>query len=178
MLPDAIKAPATTALWEQALDDIAQGRGDLDTFTDSQTQWISDILQQAKQQAGLSKQSSPPFGNHDATTEHACPECDKPLRRRKGKNGFFWGCSDYPDCKTTRPDNRGKPGDATPRTTSKRRSKSTQRTRSPEETHTHCPLCKSGNLVQRTAKKGKNTGKPFIGCTAYPTCKHFSWPAT
>jgi len=74
MLPDAIKAPATTALWEQALDDIAQGRGDLDTFTNSQTQWISDILQQAKQQAGSSKQSSQPFENHDVTTEHVCPD--------------------------------------------------------------------------------------------------------
>ena len=178
MLPDAIKAPATTALWEQALDDIAQGNGDLDTFTDRQTQWVSDILQQAKQQAGSSKQSSQSFENHDATTEHACPECDKPLRRRKGKSGFFWGCSGYPDCKATRPDNRGKPGDAKPRTTSKGHSKSTPRTQLPEEARSPCPLCKSGSLVQRTVKKGKNAGQPFIGCTSYPTCKHFSWPAT
>lgn len=41
---------------------------------------------------------------------HPCPDCERPLRRRKGANGFFWGCSGFPDCKTTRPDEGGKPG--------------------------------------------------------------------
>jgi len=40
-----------------------------------------------------------------------CPECGKPLRRIKGKNGFFWGCSGYPECSETLPDVNGKPGD-------------------------------------------------------------------
>jgi ssDNA-binding Zn-finger/Zn-ribbon topoisomerase 1 len=31
------------------------------------------------------------------------------MQRRKGKNGWFWGCTGYPDCKTTLPDERGKP---------------------------------------------------------------------
>jgi len=50
LLPDAIKDPATTALWEQRLDDIAQGRGDLSAFLDGQVQWISGMLQVVKQQ--------------------------------------------------------------------------------------------------------------------------------
>ncbi len=34
----------------------------------------------------------------------ACPECGKPMKRRKAKTGpnagkEFWGCTDYPDCK-------------------------------------------------------------------------------
>ena len=177
MLPDEIKAPATTALWEQGLDDIAQGRGNLSTFINGQTQWITDVLRQAKQQNGSSNPSSQQFSGVDGKSQHACPDCGKFLRRRKGKKGFFWGCSGYPECKTTRPDSRGKPGKTKPRTTSqstspKKASAQQAKTGSP------CPQCKSGNLVQRTVKNGKNAGKPFVGCTDYPKCNYFSWPSS
>lgn len=32
-----------------------------------------------------------------------CPQCGKPMRRRKSAQGEFWGCSAFPDCKATRP---------------------------------------------------------------------------
>ncbi len=32
-----------------------------------------------------------------------CPQCSKPMRRRKSVKGDFWGCTTYPDCKGTRP---------------------------------------------------------------------------
>jgi restriction system protein len=32
-----------------------------------------------------------------------CPQCGKPMRRRKSTKGDFWGCSAYPECKGTRP---------------------------------------------------------------------------
>lgn len=32
-----------------------------------------------------------------------CPQCQKPMRRRKSVKGDFWGCSAFPDCKGTRP---------------------------------------------------------------------------
>ena len=32
----------------------------------------------------------------------SCPECGKPMRRRKSTRGEFWGCTAYPDCKGTR----------------------------------------------------------------------------
>lgn len=39
-----------------------------------------------------------------------------------------------------------------------------------------CPKCeaagKSGVLRQLMAKNGSNAGKPFLGCTNYPDCKH------
>jgi restriction system protein len=28
----------------------------------------------------------------------ACPDCGKPMRKRKSQKGEFWGCSGYPDC--------------------------------------------------------------------------------
>ncbi len=42
-----------------------------------------------------------------------CPECGKPMflrnvkKKRKGKASDFWGCSGFPDCKTTLPVNGG-----------------------------------------------------------------------
>lgn len=31
-----------------------------------------------------------------------CPKCSKPMRRRRGSKGEFWGCSGFPDCRGTR----------------------------------------------------------------------------
>lgn len=36
---------------------------------------------------------------------------------------------------------------------------------------TTCPKC-GLPLVQRTAKTGLNAGRPFLGCSGYPKCKH------
>ena len=35
-------------------------------------------------------------------SEYQCPKCGAPLRRRKGPNGVFAGCSRYPECKGSR----------------------------------------------------------------------------
>lgn len=33
-----------------------------------------------------------------------------------------------------------------------------------------CPECQTGYLVMRTAKKGKNAGSKFYGCSSFPQC--------
>ncbi len=38
------------------------------------------------------------MGNVEVRT---CPDCGKPLMKRKGKFGMFWGCSGYPNCRHT-----------------------------------------------------------------------------
>lgn len=49
-------------------------------------------------------------GKPEAPSTYKCLVCGKPLSRRKGKKkGFFWGCLNYPTCKTTYPDKKGKP---------------------------------------------------------------------
>ncbi|EDH6028614.1 DNA topoisomerase III, partial [Salmonella enterica subsp. enterica serovar Agama] len=59
-----------------------------------------------------------------------CPVCQKGfLRKRKGQNGFFWGCSCYPECKTAFPDKDGKPD------TEKKQEGTTSRLSTP------CPAC-------------------------------------
>ena len=42
--------------------------------------------------------------------EYVCPRCKSGvLVQRKGKNGVFWGCSNYPKCRLTTDDKDGKP---------------------------------------------------------------------
>lgn len=83
---------------------------------------------------------------------HPCPDCGKGMRRiAKGANGPFWGCSGFPECKTTLPDAGGKPG------------------KKEEADAKHaCPQC-TKPLTRRT-KKGKD-GFDFWGCSGFPACK-------
>ena len=39
----------------------------------------------------------------DLPTEENCPTCGKPMLNKRGRFGRFLACSDYPNCKTTRP---------------------------------------------------------------------------
>ena len=164
-LPDPVKNPGTTALWEQALEDIAEGRGDMRLFLERQAEWVRALVGQVQQGAATIEASG---------ARHPCPECGKPMRRRKGKNGWFWGCTGYPECRCTLPDAKGKPG--------KRKGKATAPTgrgatgKAPRPgAGKPCPECNKGRLVQRTVKNGKNAGRPFTGCTRYPDCRYFAW---
>ena len=42
--------------------------------------------------------------------KYLCPRCrEGQLRRIHGKNGAFWGCTNYPHCTATFDDDKGKP---------------------------------------------------------------------
>lgn len=87
-LPDTLTSPGMTALWEQALDDIAQGKMSLDVFMQKQQQWTRHLVEKGRSQGiKITAPVTPP-----------CPVCKGPTRKRKGKNGDFWGCIRYPDC--------------------------------------------------------------------------------
>ena len=46
----------------------------------------------------------------EVTGEHVCPRCHQGVMiQRKGKNGIFWGCSNYPKCRLTCNDKEGQP---------------------------------------------------------------------
>lgn len=49
MLPDIVKDPGMTALWEQALDEIAAGQLPLAVFLQKQSTWILTMVSQARQ---------------------------------------------------------------------------------------------------------------------------------
>lgn len=91
-----------------------------------------------------------------------CPNCGKPLIRRKNKNGnFFWGCSGYPDCKTILQDLNGKPTD--------------ERI---DQTLTKY-ICKScGKPLKHLKGISKKNGRPYdiFVCSGKPDCNQF-YPA-
>ncbi|MBA0211961.1 DNA topoisomerase III [Pectobacterium punjabense] len=88
-LPHALKEPGMTALWEQALDEVAKGKMTLDNFMSRQTQWICQLVSLGAQQDVVVRVPPTP----------ACPLCGSKTRLRKGVKGSFYGCEKYPDCK-------------------------------------------------------------------------------
>ncbi len=49
ILPAPVKDPATTALWEQALEEIAAGRAPMGPFLERQASWVRQIVDRARQ---------------------------------------------------------------------------------------------------------------------------------
>ena len=97
ILPKELIYPDTTAVWEKSLDEISTGKESLEKFYQCQLRDLSALLEQAK-----NKKITP------SECAVKSPACGKVMVRRKGKNGFFWGCSGFPECKTTARDNKGK----------------------------------------------------------------------
>lgn len=97
-----------TAKMEDKLDEIAQGRLKyLDVVTETHA-----VLE--KEIGALPGASRPHFGPRaevdEAAPKQECPQCGKPMRRIKGKKGWFWGCSGFKEgCKLTLNDRAGVP---------------------------------------------------------------------
>lgn len=98
VLPDEITYPDTTAVWEADLDKIVENKLSLDDFIKAQIKKITDLIEASK--------TAKIATSKDAVL---CPDCGNPMRLRKGSKRYFWGCSGYPECKTTFPDKNGKP---------------------------------------------------------------------
>jgi DNA topoisomerase-1 len=69
-----------------------------------------------------------------------CPDCGKPLAKRRGRFGPFIGCTGYPDCKYVK--------------------------KQVEKMGVVCPECGKGELVRRRGR-GRSV---FFGCERYPEC--------
>jgi len=77
--------------------------------------------------------------------ESRCPECGGELAVKEGKYGKFISCSNYPQCKFTKP--------------------------YLEKIGVRCPQCKRGEVIIRRTRRGK----VFYGCSNYPQCRWASW---
>ena len=78
-----------------------------------------------------------------------CPECGSELVIRNGRYGKFIACSNYPECKYI---------------------KKEEKENSPQKIIMKCPKC-DGNIIERKSKKGKL----FYGRSNFPKCKFASW---
>lgn len=126
-----------TANMETDLDKIADAKEDnikvLHAFYDS----FEPLIKKA---FGEMEKKSP-----EATGE-SCPLCGSPLVLRKGKYGTFTACSNYPECKYIKKEQKE------------------------VKEIVKCPKC-GGMIVERKSKKGK----VFYGCNNFPKCKTATW---
>ncbi|MGL4950121.1 MAG: type I DNA topoisomerase [Anaeroplasmataceae bacterium] len=83
-------------------------------------------------------------------TGEICPSCGSNMVFRKSKYGVFESCSNYPSCKYIKEDDD---------------------IASLAYSPVLCPKCKTGHLIAKKAKSGKNIGSIFYSCDSYPKCK-------
>ena len=139
LLPESATAPDMTALWHGQQEQIKAGQMTMQQFVDGVAAYIAEEIRRIKIE-----------GVKITGTGPACPTCGSIVCRRKGKSGFFWSCSAYPDCKSTFPDKRGKPNFNA----------------KVESSEHFCPKCNKG-LIRRT---GKKKGSYWWGCGGFPAC--------
>ena len=132
---------AFTARMEEQLDEVAAGR----------QEWVPMVRSfwdpfSAKVAEGRSK-----IAKQVEMTDIDCPLSGHKMVKRYGRNGWFLGCSAYPECKHTMPI----PGE--------------EPVIPPDlpGVGEKCPACEQGTLIARTGRFG-----PFVGCDRYPECKH------
>ncbi len=101
-LPDEMTYPDKTAVWEDELHSMAAGHGSIGGFLKEQAAFAGRLCNAALQAEIVA--GSLPSG------AHRCPRCKKGiLTKRHGKNGDFWGCSAFPQCRLTCDDKDGQP---------------------------------------------------------------------
>ena len=79
-------------------------------------------------------------------TGEVCPNCGNSLVIRKGRYGEFTACSNYPECKYIKKEEKE------------------------VKEIMDCPKC-GGKIIEKKTKRGKI----FYGCNNYPKCKYASW---
>jgi DNA topoisomerase-1 len=132
--------PEFTARMETQLDEIAGGRRDWVPTVREFWEPFSEQVEAGK--AAIPKQVE--------ETDIVCPQSGHMMLKRLGRNGWFLGCSGYPECKFTMP----LPGEEG------------ETVELPGVGET-CPECGQGTLVGRRSRRG-----PFVGCSRYPDCRY------
>ena len=97
-MPEELAYPDFTAIWEDRLHSMAEGEGSLDEFLQSQVDFTTSLCQKAN------------CTSLAAEGQIRCPRCNVGvMKKRHGRNGDFWGCSNYPRCRMSCDDKEGKP---------------------------------------------------------------------
>jgi DNA topoisomerase-1 len=92
-----------TAQMEDNLDKIEEGR------TDSKTV-LEDFYRSFKQNLEKAENHMESVKGLGLSVDLLCPECNKPMKIKIGKNGPFLACSGYPDCSFTQNYTRNEKG--------------------------------------------------------------------
>jgi DNA topoisomerase-1 len=125
----------------------------------------------------------------DELLKDPCEKCGGKLTVKSGRFGPFIACSNYPECKFTKPIRRDRPPDRPTDETCRecgapmvikagRYGDFLACTQYPNCKHTRpvplgvkCPRCTTGDLTQRRTRRGRT----FYGCARYPDCDFSTW---
>ncbi|WP_288746246.1 type I DNA topoisomerase [uncultured Enterococcus sp.] len=126
----------------------AEMEKDLDSVEEGKEQWIKVVdrfyrpfeTELTKAEEGIEK-----IQIKDEPAGFDCELCGHPMVIKLGKYGKFYACSNFPDCRNTKPIIK--------------------------EIGVECPVCHQGQVVERKSKKNRI----FYGCSNYPTCEFTSW---
>lgn len=145
--PDILNVDFTAQL-EDSLDKIEEGTTDSTTVLQQFYSSFKKDLERAEKEMRSVK-------SEGLSVDLRCPECDKPLRIKIGRNGPFLGCSGYPECRFTQNYTRNEKGRI-----------EAVRPVVDQPTDKVCEKCGSP-MVQKQGRFG-----PFFACSAYPDCKN------
>ncbi|MRX70582.1 type I DNA topoisomerase [Bacillus lacus] len=120
----------------------------LDEVEDGKMQWVSIIREFYKEFEKRIIRAENEMESVEIKDEPAgvdCELCSNPMVFKMGRYGKFMACSNFPDCRNTKP--------------------------IVKDIGVTCPKCEKGNIVERKSKKRRI----FYGCDQYPECDFLSW---
>ncbi|MHC5217576.1 type I DNA topoisomerase [Enterococcus sp. LJL128] len=121
---------------------------DLDNIEEGKEEWIKIIDQFYKpfeKELATAEEKIEKIQIKDEPAGFDCDVCGHPMVIKLGRYGKFYACSNFPDCRNTKP--------------------------IVKEIGVVCPVCHEGQVIERKSKKNRL----FYGCSRYPDCDFTSW---
>ncbi|MBJ7994471.1 type I DNA topoisomerase [Bacillus mycoides] len=128
-----------TANMEQSLDEVEEGNANWVKIVDDFYVGFEPRLEKAEKEMREVEIKDEPAGED-------CELCSHPMVFKMGKYGKFMACSNFPECRNTKP--------------------------IVKEIGVTCPKCDKGQIIERRSNKKKRL---FYGCGTYPECDFVSW---
>lgn len=122
---------------EEELDAIASGK---DTYVKVLSDFYEVFAQELEDASDVDR-----IEIASMESDEICELCHSPMVYKFGRYGKFLACSNFPECKNTKPITVG--------------------------TGVTCPKCKEGEIVERKSRRGRI----FYGCNRYPQCDFTLW---
>ncbi|MGG4546604.1 type I DNA topoisomerase [Rossellomorea marisflavi] len=135
--PDIIDVEFTANM-EKSLDDIEEGNEKWEKI-------IEHFYKDFEKHLEIAENEMEKVEIRDEPAGEDCEECGHPMVFKMGRYGKFMACSNFPDCRNTKP--------------------------IVKEIGVKCPKCEKGNIIERKSKKKRI----FYGCDQYPECDFLSW---
>lgn len=120
----------------------------LDKIAEGDMNWrkvVGDFYNSFKQDVERAEEEMEKIEIKDEPAGEDCEVCGSPMVIKMGRYGKFMACSNFPDCRNTKP--------------------------IVKTIGVKCPTCKDGEVVERKSKKNRI----FYGCSNYPECDFISW---